>query len=120
MRNEQTDPAYILDIFQAASDICEFTKDINPTVYLKDKKLRAAIERKLEIVGEAAGKMSETFRNAHQEIPWRPMISLRNVIAHDYGDIKHEKIWEIVSQKIPELVLLLKPFLPEITHENQD
>jgi len=108
MRNERTDPAYLLDMLNAANDVIEFIKDLDVSGYLADKKAQAAVERKIEILGEAARNISDNFKTGHPEIPWRAVIAQRNVIAHDYGDIRHEKLWIVASVKIPELINELK------------
>ncbi|HEX5370550.1 MAG TPA: HepT-like ribonuclease domain-containing protein [Dehalococcoidia bacterium] len=55
--------------------------------FIEDALLIHAIERELEIVGEAARRISDTYRTAHPEIPWRSIIGLRNVLAHDYANV---------------------------------
>ena len=59
--------------------------------------LRGAVERHLEIIGEAANRVSPDFQANHPEIPWRRIIAQRHVIAHEYGEIKHELIWKVVN-----------------------
>jgi uncharacterized protein with HEPN domain len=74
--------------------------------------LRGAVERHLEIIGEAANKVSEAFRQAHPEIPWRQMIAQRHVLVHEYGEIKHERIWQVATVHLPGLIAGLEPLLP--------
>jgi uncharacterized protein with HEPN domain len=62
-----------------------------------------AIERLLEILGEAARRVSEEFQNQHGEIPWRKIIGQRNVLAHEYGEIKLGRIWVLVTENLEEL-----------------
>ena len=54
-------------------------------------------------IGENAGDLSSSFREAHQEIDWRAIIGLRNIIAHEYGNVDTEVLWEIVNEDIPVL-----------------
>ncbi len=80
-----------------------------------DFKIRlSAGERALEIVGMAASHVSEGFRAEHAEIPWKRMIGQRNVIAHEYGEVRQERIWTVVSKNIPELIKQIEPLLPDI------
>jgi uncharacterized protein with HEPN domain len=65
----------------------------------------------LEIIGEAAGRVATSFRNAHPEIPWRQIIGQRNVLIHEYGEIKQERIWKTVTENIPQLIEQLKQFV---------
>jgi uncharacterized protein with HEPN domain len=78
----------------------------------RDRKLQLAVERALEIVGEAARRVSEAYRQAHSEVPWQAIIAQRNVLAHEYGEIKQELIWKVVTIRIPELIGLLEKLIP--------
>ena len=76
-----------------------------------------AVERAVEIIGEAARRVSEEFRSAHPEIPWRSMIAQRNVLAHEYGEIKHERMWLLVTEHLPALIRDLEKLVPPIPPE---
>ena len=54
-------------------------------------------------IGENAGDLSASFREAHPEVDWRAIIGLRNIIAHEYGNVDTEVLWEIVDEDIPVL-----------------
>lgn len=75
--------------------------------------MRFAVERQLTVIGEASRKISDEFKKAHTDIPWNQIISLRNIIVHEYSDIKTEKIWYISTERVPELVAAIKPYIPE-------
>jgi len=104
MRPEERDAAYIWDILDAAQSICDFTAGVKYHQYLGDRMLQLAIERSVEIIGEAARRVSETFKQAHPEIPWRLMIAQRNVLAHEYGEIKQERMWALITTHVPALL----------------
>ena len=70
--------------------------------------LRGAVERHLEIIGEAARNLSAGIREAHPDIPWCPIIAQRNVLAHEYGEVRHDRIWAVASERIPELIRSLE------------
>ncbi|MEX2260772.1 MAG: HepT-like ribonuclease domain-containing protein [Bryobacteraceae bacterium] len=70
-----------------------------------------AVCRNLEIIGEAAGKVSPEFRAAHPEIPWRQMISARNILIHNYDGIDPEIVWGIVERDIPSLLASVQALL---------
>lgn len=74
--------------------------------------LRYAVERQLVVIGEAANHISENFKMAHPEIPWKGIIGQRNVLAHEYGEILVERIWLVATERIPELLQLLDPLIP--------
>ncbi len=116
MRPEERDPAYLWDMLEAARAIMDFTQNLTLNEFLaagRDKEItRLAVERKLGILGEAARRVSQQFRDAHSEIPWKEMIGLRNVISHEYDKVNHTVIYRIVHERIPELITLLEPLLP--------
>jgi len=89
-------------------DINEFTKGIGFYEFEKDKMRRLAVERQLEIIGQAANKISIDTQNILQNIPWPNIIGLRNKLAHDYGEILAERIWIISKNSIQELLKELK------------
>ena len=66
----------------------------------------------MEILGEAAHRVSLPFRNEHVEIPWKEMVGLRNVISHEYDKVDYMEIYRIVRERIPELIALLEPLVP--------
>lgn len=112
MQLEKKDSAYLWDILDAARIIREFTHQVDFDTYLKDRKLQMAVERALEIIGIAGKKVSEDLKARHSEIPWRKMIGLRNVLAHEYGEIRQERIWAVVSMNIPELIEKIQSLIP--------
>ena len=112
MRPEDRDAGYVWDMLDAARSVLEFTKGVEVREYRQDRKLQLAVERALEIIGEAARLMSPSFKAAHSEVPWQRIIAQRNVIAHEYGEINPERIWLLASREIPELIAVLESLLP--------
>ncbi len=80
--------------------------------FIADEVLRDAVERNVEIIGEAARKVSEDFRNQHPEIPWRKMIAQRNVLVHEYDKISVDEMWIVATYHIPQLIPNLSPLIP--------
>jgi len=66
----------------------------------------------LEIIGEAARRLSDEFRAAHPGIPWRKVIGLRNVLAHRYDEVDDVEVWRLAREEIPPLVQQLEAVLP--------
>lgn len=69
----------------------------------------------IQIIGEAAGKLSESFRKAHSEIPWPQIIKMRHVLVHDYFGIDLEEVWAAVERDLPNLKRKVKAILREQT-----
>jgi len=112
MPRDREDVALLWDMLQAARQISLFVADVTPAEYADNEMLQAAVERKLEIIGEAARGVSEDFKAAHPEIPWRGIVSQRHFIAHEYGEIRHEKLYRVAAVRIPELIEMLSPLVP--------
>ncbi len=111
MQPDQRDAAYLWDILDAARTAEQLTCGLDFAQYSNDRRTQLAIERSLEIIGEAAARVSVSFCNAHPEIPWRQIIGQRNILIHEYGEVKQERIWKVVRENVPQLIELLKPFV---------
>lgn len=73
--------------------------------------MRSAVERKLEVLGEAAGDVPAAIQAQHPQIPWRSLVRFRDVLAHHYFGIQDATIWETIEKDIPQLVQQLKTAL---------
>jgi len=117
MDPRERDVAYLWDMREAAKLVVEFIEGLSYAKFIKDKKTQSAVERELEIIGEAARHVSAEFQLAHPEIPWRNMIGLRNILAHEYGEVRLDHIWLIATTSVAELIGLLDPLIPPIEDE---
>lgn len=112
MRPEERDAAYLLDMIQAAEKVRRFVQGLKQEEFREDEMLRDAVERNVEIIGEAARKVSEAFKNRHPEIPWRKMVALRNVLVHEYEKVGVEEMWAVAMFHVPNLIENLAPLIP--------
>jgi uncharacterized protein with HEPN domain len=71
-----------------------------------------AVMPHIQIIGEAARKISPEFQTAHPNIPWSGIIGMRNRLVHEYFQIIPEKVWQVVERDIPQLLALLEPLVP--------
>jgi uncharacterized protein with HEPN domain len=81
----KSDDGYLWDMLDAARSVSEFVAGRSFDQYLADKLLRSAVERQIEIIGEAARHVSDGTQGSHPEIPWRLISAQRQVLAHDMG-----------------------------------
>ncbi len=114
MPPDERDSSYLWDMLDAARTIQKFTSGVTFDTYIDNRMMQLAVEREIEIIGEAARNVSVQFKDTHAEIPWNSIIAQRNVIAHEYGDIKHDRIWAVVTDHISELVVKLEPLIPPV------
>jgi uncharacterized protein with HEPN domain len=108
MRPNKKDMARLWDMLDAARAVIQFTRDKRFEDFMADRMVRNAVERNLEIIGEAARCVSQAFRKSHPEIPWRAIIALRNVLAHEYGEIRYERLWLLCTQQLAILIRQLE------------
>jgi uncharacterized protein with HEPN domain len=115
MQPNETDAGLLWDMIDAARAVERFVVSLGRDEYLRDEMAQAAVERKIEIIGEAARKVSGPFQQAHPEIPWAKIAAQRHVLAHDYGRIEHDRIWEVATVHLPALLAQLQQLLPPDT-----
>jgi uncharacterized protein with HEPN domain len=106
------DAALLLDMRLAAEDAVAFVAALSEQAFLDSNLHQSAVIRKLEIIGEAAGRVSKVFRAAHPNIPWREMTGLRHRLIHGYGDVRLDIVWRVATEKLPGLIDTLRPLVP--------
>jgi uncharacterized protein with HEPN domain len=93
----------IADILESIGKIERYVTGLDRDAFLKDEKTVDSVVRNLEIVGEAANRIPESFTSQHPEIKWRRIVGLRNRIVHDYFGLDLEIVWEILEHELPAL-----------------
>ena len=107
------DRAYLWDMLNAARGVAASVQRLTFEAYLENEDSRLAIERRIEIIGEAARRVSPAFKEAHPEIPWRLIVDQRNVLIHAYDEIADDRIWALAIRNIPQLIEQLEVLLPD-------
>lgn len=69
----------------------------------EDRMLLLGLCKCIEIIGEAAGRVSEEFRTAHPELPWPVMVAMRNRLIHAYFDVDPDIVWNTIVGDLPKL-----------------
>jgi len=101
---------YIQHILDAIGIIEGYLKNINYDDFLKDKLIQDGIIRELEIVGEAAKRLTENFKNDHSKIPWKYVCGMRDKLIHDYFGVDLDEVWKTTTEDLKELKQELKNF----------
>jgi len=108
MLPEERDAAYLWDMLSAAREVVDMLKDFSGDRFQSERIVMRATERCIEIIGEAARRVSATTRQLRTEIPWSDLIGQRNILAHEYGQIDHELLYKTATEDVPELIVLLE------------
>lgn len=105
--------AHLRDMLDYARRVERLVTGVAYDQYLADDMRQLAVERGLEIVGAAANRTSPETRARYPDIPWRAIIGQRNVLAHEYGKIQQDKIWETAIRRTPVLIRQLLEIVPD-------
>lgn len=111
-RKKKPDAAYLRDMQTAAKLVVETASRVSFAEFQSNVVLRWAVERGVEIIGEAAYSISEDLKAANPDIPWTKIMRQRNRLAHDYDDIDEALIWRVATVHIPDLLSKLGPLVP--------
>lgn len=118
MRPEERDAAHLWDMLQAVKEVEVMMDDHELAAFLENIILVRALERCIEIIGEAAKRVSPSFMHSHPQIPWSEIIGQRNILAHEYGQIDYEMLYKTAVNDIPELIALIENFLPPLDEKS--
>jgi len=111
MPPDDHDAALLLDMLGSARRAMAYAAGRSREDLDRDPMLSDAIQRRIEIVNEAAHGVSEPFRQAHPQIQWRPIMATRHILAHDYADVNLDIIWRICEEHLPPLVAQIAPLV---------
>ena len=111
----ERDQVYLLDILEAARLAVSYVREVSKEAFLRDTQLQDSVIRRIEIIGEAARRISATTRETLPDVPWVEMIGMRDFMIHDYDDVDFLIVWETVQRDLPALITALEPFVaPEV------
>ena len=96
------DLLYLRHIQESAHRILEFTSG-GEEAFRSDLKTQDAVMRNLQIIGEAAKRVSAETRAAHPEAPWKSMTGIRDRVVHDYFGVSLDTVWNVVEEHLPKL-----------------
>ena len=107
------DIAYLRHIVESATNVESFLGRIRRDDFYKDRLIQNGFIRELEIIGEAARKISNETRTRFPEIPWEQIFGMRNRLVHDYLGVDLEIVWNTSEKFVPELLKKIKEVLKE-------
>ena len=103
----------IADIVDCIVKIERYTKGYTFERFQGDEKTIDSVLRNLEIIGEAARHLPEEIRAQYPDIPWVEMLTMRNIVIHEYHGVNLRIIWQTVKEDLPPLVPRMKQILKE-------
>jgi uncharacterized protein with HEPN domain len=106
------DDILLVDMLLAAREAVGFLSGIAAEEFERDRMRQLAVIKSVETVGEAAAEISEAFRHAHPEIPWRDIVAMRHRLVHGYFEVNVRRVWQTVQENVPELIAALEKLAP--------
>lgn len=107
----EPDIACLHDILDAARLATAYVAGKTLGDFEKDVQCQDAVIRRLEVIGEAARRVSGETRAKHRDLPWSAMIGMRNVMVHDYNDVDLTIVWDTVQRDLPGLIQSIEQIL---------
>ena len=101
------------DILECVDAIEGYTRGLKRGAFEADRKTIDAVVRNLEIIGEAANSLPNSYRERHEEIEWPQIVGLRNRIIHEHFDVDLDIIWFIVENELAPLKAKVQKLLSE-------
>ena len=105
------DTVYLGHMAAAVARIAEFVDRVPRAEFEREWTLQNALIRELEILGEAASKLSAGFVKANPEVPWKGMTGLRHKLIHDYFEVDLDVVWRTATDNVPEVARFLRSAL---------
>jgi uncharacterized protein with HEPN domain len=99
------------DILESAEKIISYTHNLTYDEFIADSKTIDAVIRNFEIIGEAANRLPDDFKDEHNEIDWHKIRGLRNRVVHHYFGIDFNIIWSVKENYLFGLIAQIKQLL---------
>lgn len=113
MRELIRDPQRLEHMLEAIIDLDTFLAEKTLMDLKRDKVLFYGCAKCVEIIGEAASKLSHEFISTHPDTQWKPIIGMRHILVHGYYQMEAEEIWDIRKEDLPLLKSQIQDYLKE-------
>lgn len=94
---------YIKHMLDAFDTIEEYSANITIEQFANNRLIQDGVIRQLEIIGEAAKRVSQIYRDQYPNIPWAKMAGMRDKLIHDYEEVDYELVWQTIQVHLPQV-----------------
>ena len=106
------DASFLLDMLMAARDAVDFASELTYDRFAQSRLHQHAIIKAVEIVGEAAARISNETKESYADIPWAEIVGMRHRLVHAYFEVNLQRLWDTVHQDLPALIAQIEPLVP--------
>lgn len=107
------DTIYLRHILDAIAEIEEYTTDVNEIGFMKQGMVQSAVIHQIQIIGEAARRLSPETRSSYSDIPWQDIVGMRHKLVHDYFGVDLKAVWETITNDLPPFKKVIQQILDE-------
>jgi len=111
---QKDDLVRLRHMLDAARETLSFSSGKSRTALNSNRMLVLSLVKGIEIIGEAAGKVSQETKKMSEEIPWQDIIDMRNHLTHAYFDVDLNIVWDTILRDLPPLVEALEKIIPSV------
>ena len=104
---------YLAQILERIDRILEYTAE-GEEVFFADRRIQDAVIRNFEVIGEAAKRIPDDYRENHPLIPWRALSGFRDVLIHQYEGVSITEVWQIIERNLKTLKEEITKLLPPL------
>lgn len=116
MSKPRRDLHFLVDILEAGERIAAYITGLEYEDFLASQLVIDAVMRNLQIIGEAAKRLTPELKAEHPDLPWREMAGLRDRVVHDYFGINYEIVWNVITDELP----ILTPQIDAMTENESE
>jgi uncharacterized protein with HEPN domain len=109
--SQRDDQVYVGHMVDTANKAIGFVQDLTRDDFDNNELLRLSLTHLLQIIGEAARRVSVDFRSTHPQVDWKAIVGMRSKVVHDYLNVDEDIVWDTVMNELPSLVKELERIL---------
>jgi uncharacterized protein with HEPN domain len=102
---------YLEDMLESIEQIEGYLGDVNENEFYRNSEKQDAVLRRLEIIGEAVKHISDDIRDEYDEVPWRKIAGMRDIIIHEYFGVTLSMVWVVTQRDLPDLKSKIKDII---------
>ena len=109
--SQRDDRVYVGHMIDTASKAIGFVEGLSREDFDNNELLRLSLTHLLQIIGEAARRVSPDFRSVYPTVPWKAVVGMRSKVVHDYLDVDEDVVWDTVKNDLPFLIVELEKIM---------